>query len=314
MLTTGRLVYHFHTRTKTGRSRPLVEAAPDAFVQMSEVDAERLGIAEGDLVRVTSRRGSLDAPARLGGMQPAEIFVPFHYGYWDEPGRTRAANELTLYGWDPVSKQPHFKYAAVKLEKVETPSRQPADTGSSSEHGLVGSILGTVGAVAHEAMQFAKRAGPPRAHLADYIGLLHESETRLARAFEQARSNHADVPDMHAECTLFAGWSRTGALSLEPFIAKYGERQEGEPERLDEILVRKRASTGFNLVRDLHDLWLLGNESLISIRVLQQAAQALRDKDLERVLATSEETNQRQLNWLQKRLDQAAPQALVVPS
>lgn len=314
MLTTGRVVYHFHTRTKTGRSRPLVEAAPDAFIQMAEIDAQRLGIRDGDLVRVTSRRGSAEAPARIGGMQPVEVFMPFHYGYWDEPGRKRAAKELTIYSWDPVSKQPHYKYAAVKLEKVARPSRQPSDAGSSTEHGVVASLVGAVGTVAHEAMQYAKRGGPARAHIADYIGLLHASETRLVRAFEQVRSNHAGVPDIYAECTLFAEWSRAGAQNLEGFIAKYGERQEGEPERLDEALIRKRNSTGFNLVRDLHDLWLLANESLISIRVLQQAAQALRDKDLERVLSEIEEKNDKQLNWLKKRLDQAAPQALVVPS
>jgi len=67
-------------------------------------------------------------------------------------------------------------------------------------------------------------------------------------------------------------------------------------------------------VRDLHDLWLLVNESLISIRVLTQSAQALRDKKLEGVLAAMEETNRRELEWLKKRLDQAAPQALTVPS
>jgi ferredoxin-nitrate reductase len=117
-LTTGRVVYHFHTRTKTGRSRALNAAAPDAFVELSPADAARLGITAGDLVRVESRRGHLEAPARLGGIRDGLVFVPFHYGYWDEPGRRRAANEITLSEWDPVSKQPHFKYAAVRISKV----------------------------------------------------------------------------------------------------------------------------------------------------------------------------------------------------
>jgi predicted molibdopterin-dependent oxidoreductase YjgC len=85
MLTTGRVVHHFHTRTKTGRSRALVEAAPDAFVQIAESDARLLGIGEGELVRVTSRRGSAEAPARIGGMQPVEVFMPFHYGTGTSP-------------------------------------------------------------------------------------------------------------------------------------------------------------------------------------------------------------------------------------
>jgi ferredoxin-nitrate reductase len=118
LLTTGRVVYHWHTRTKTGRVPELQEAAPDAFVQISEEDARKHSITEGDMVEVASRRGAVRAPARIGDIEPGMVFIPFHYGYWDEPGRKRAANELTMTGWDPVSKQPHFKYAAVNIRKV----------------------------------------------------------------------------------------------------------------------------------------------------------------------------------------------------
>jgi anaerobic selenocysteine-containing dehydrogenase len=118
MLTTGRVVYHFHTRTKTGRSKELCEAAPDAYVQLSVEDAAQYNIHEGDLVEVVSRRGAVIVPAKVGGIIPGHVFVPFHYGYWDERNRPRAANELTLSEWDPVSKQPHFKYAAVQLKKI----------------------------------------------------------------------------------------------------------------------------------------------------------------------------------------------------
>lgn len=120
MLTTGRLVYHFHTRTKTARSPALNTAAPDAFVQLSAEDAKQYGINEGELVEVTSRRGTVTEPARIGGIIPGHVFIPFHYGYWDEPGRARAANELTITEWDPVSKQPHFKYTAVRIRKVSS--------------------------------------------------------------------------------------------------------------------------------------------------------------------------------------------------
>jgi len=119
MLTTGRLVYHFHTRTKTGRSKALNDAAPDAFVQMSETDASRHGFAEGDMVEVISRRGKTIQPVKIGGIPPGELFIPFHYGYWDDPDRTRAANELTITEWDPISKQPHFKYTAAKVIQHE---------------------------------------------------------------------------------------------------------------------------------------------------------------------------------------------------
>jgi anaerobic selenocysteine-containing dehydrogenase len=63
-------------------------------------------------------------PARLGELREGVVFIPFHYGYWDvgdDPGpdgRPRAANELTMTIWDPASKQPQLKTAAVKLEKI----------------------------------------------------------------------------------------------------------------------------------------------------------------------------------------------------
>jgi ferredoxin-nitrate reductase len=117
----------------------------------------------------------------------------------------------------------------------------------------------------------------------------------------------------HDQCALFAAWSKEAAEGLERFNQRYGERNEGEPKRLDKALFRKRRSSGFNLVRDLHDLWLLVNESVISITILLQAAQALRDREFELVLREIEEKNARQRSWLMTRLKQAAPQALVVP-
>jgi ferredoxin-nitrate reductase len=119
-LTTGRLVYHFHTRTKTGRSEALQKAAPNMFIQISEADANEYALSEGDVIKVQSRSGHVEGPVRIGGIAPGLVFIPFHYGYWDHIERFRAANELTKTSWDPVSKQPHFKYAAVRIEKVET--------------------------------------------------------------------------------------------------------------------------------------------------------------------------------------------------
>jgi hypothetical protein len=71
---------------------------------------------------------------------------------------------------------------------------------------------------------------------------------------------------------------------LTPFVSKYGERQEGEPNRLDKALLIQRKRGGFDMLRDLHDLWLLVNESMMSLNVLEQAARALRDQQLLDVL------------------------------
>ncbi|MFG2985824.1 molybdopterin oxidoreductase family protein [Streptomyces sp. NPDC048258] len=126
-LTTGRTIYHFHTRTKTGRVPQLAAAAPDVWVEIAASDAAGLGLAEGDLVEVTTRCGALRGRLRIGSIRPGVLFVPFHYGYWDTPAGNapapgavgRAANELIATVWDPVSKQPQFKTAAAALTLVE---------------------------------------------------------------------------------------------------------------------------------------------------------------------------------------------------
>jgi ferredoxin-nitrate reductase len=138
---TGRTLYHFHTRTKTARAPQLDDAAPEVWVEMHPSDAERLGVGEGDVVRVESPRGRLEARARISGIRRGVVFAPFHYGYFDRrggegpDGQARAANELTVTQWDPVSKQPLFKVAACRVTKLAdadgTPSAAPTTTASA---------------------------------------------------------------------------------------------------------------------------------------------------------------------------------------
>ncbi|WP_217914539.1 molybdopterin oxidoreductase family protein [Miltoncostaea marina] len=157
VLTTGRTVYHFHTRTKTGRASQLAAAAPDVWVELNAADAAALGASEGDRMRVESPRGAIEAPARISGVRPGVVFVPFHYGYWDAgdaagpgAGAGRAANELTITAWDPVSKQPAFKVAAVRVTRLgagDGPSPAPT-TGASAPAAGVAAPATTGGAAA----------------------------------------------------------------------------------------------------------------------------------------------------------------------
>jgi anaerobic selenocysteine-containing dehydrogenase len=145
LYTTGRTVYHFHTRTKTGRSVDLNRAAPDAWVELSAADAAARGIEEGDWVRVASPRGAIEVRARVGNVMDGAVFAPFHYGHWEpgpdlggghEDAGRRLANELTMTVWDPVSKQPTFKTAAcqvVRLRAGDGPSPAPTTTASAPD-------------------------------------------------------------------------------------------------------------------------------------------------------------------------------------
>jgi ferredoxin-nitrate reductase len=117
VVTTGRLYAHWHTLTRTAKAAKLVHREPGPFVEVNPADAERLGLDEGALVQVSSRRGTVQLPARLrDGVPPGMVFVPFHWG--DLFGEGNAANYLTISAIGRVAKQPELKFCAVSLEKV----------------------------------------------------------------------------------------------------------------------------------------------------------------------------------------------------
>ncbi|MGY1602090.1 molybdopterin oxidoreductase family protein [Geodermatophilus sp. SYSU D00815] len=155
-LITGRTLYHFHTRTKTGRAPQLRDAAPEVWVEMAASDAADRDLHEGDLLEVATPRGRVTARLRISGIRAGVLFLPFHYGYWDDGGgdHDRAANELTITDWDPVSKQPIFKTAAARAALVERtagePSAAPTTTASRPVRGTVPPTVGGEAALATE--------------------------------------------------------------------------------------------------------------------------------------------------------------------
>jgi anaerobic selenocysteine-containing dehydrogenase len=164
VLITGRTIYHFHTRTKTGRVPQLRAAAPEVWVECSAGDADRLGISEGDLAEVATPRGTIRARARVTGIREGVVFVPFHYGYWDAPGAApaRAANELTITEWDPVSKQPLVKSGAARLTRLAgADGPAPAPTTGASRPVTAG-VPATRGGAAAEGLGDAVRSGGKR--------------------------------------------------------------------------------------------------------------------------------------------------------
>jgi assimilatory nitrate reductase catalytic subunit len=111
-LTTGRLLAHYQSGTQTRRVPALLKAAPHPFVQVHPSVADTFGIAHGDCVQVTTRRGTAQLVAHLSGaVRMDTLFVPFHY-----PGTGRV-NLLTNPALDPVSRMPEFKVCAARLEK-----------------------------------------------------------------------------------------------------------------------------------------------------------------------------------------------------
>ncbi|MHB8174060.1 MAG: molybdopterin oxidoreductase family protein, partial [Nitrospirota bacterium] len=112
LLTTGRILQHYHTGTMTRRVGGLNHIVPEAFVEINPGDAERLKVEEGDFLIVASRRGEIKIKARVTGrVSKGLVFIPFHFA-------EASANVLTASHVDPLAKIPEFKVSAVKIAKA----------------------------------------------------------------------------------------------------------------------------------------------------------------------------------------------------
>ncbi len=113
MMTTGRMFAHFHTGTMTRVSNSLDTEQKTGYVDINPADAEKLNIASGDMVLLTSRRGEIEAPAQItDSVPPNNVFLPIHFG--ENPTNTLTSSTA----FDPIAKIPEFKVGAVKIEKL----------------------------------------------------------------------------------------------------------------------------------------------------------------------------------------------------
>jgi len=113
ILTTGRMLFHFHTGTMTRQSEGLNQVCPAPYIEINTEDALTLSLQAGDRVRVTSRRGSLELEAKVTErISRGIVFIPFHF-------KEAAANLLTIGSYDPVAKIPEYKVCAVRIEPID---------------------------------------------------------------------------------------------------------------------------------------------------------------------------------------------------
>jgi formate dehydrogenase (coenzyme F420) alpha subunit len=108
---TGRLIFHYHTRTQTDRAAMLHYEVPESYVQINTLDARQLGVKEGEKIKITSRRGETITKARVtDDVAPKVLYMTMHFN--------DGVNNLTNTALDPLSKMPELKHCAVKVEKV----------------------------------------------------------------------------------------------------------------------------------------------------------------------------------------------------
>lgn len=112
ILSTGRILYHYNACAMTSRTEGLNEIANSSFIEINTVDAEKLGIADGDRVKVASRRAEIESTARVSDKtRPGATWMPFHF----QDGNS---NWLTIAALDSIAKAPEYKVCAVKVTKA----------------------------------------------------------------------------------------------------------------------------------------------------------------------------------------------------
>ncbi len=112
ILTTGRLLEHFHTGTMSRNSRILDEIVPEGYVELNPNEASNYNIADGEVISVSTRRGSIRIKAKISEKPKAGVvFMPFHFF-------ETCANVLTIDALDPVCKIPEYKVCSCKIEKI----------------------------------------------------------------------------------------------------------------------------------------------------------------------------------------------------
>jgi assimilatory nitrate reductase catalytic subunit len=213
-LTTGRLRDQWHGMSRTGTVARLFGQVGEPSIELHAQDMARLKLAEGDLVHVTSRRGSIVLPARASAeMAPAQAFIAMHWGEEHLGGRGTngvagaGVNALTSPAFCPSSKQPELKHAAVRILKAELPWR----------------LLAMAWLPEAEALNARERLRPLMAQFA-YATAVPFGRDRCGVMF-RAAAYEAAAPSLLAELSALLGLDGSGVL-------RYDDTRRGQQRRM----------------------------------------------------------------------------------
>ncbi|KAL2837336.1 hypothetical protein BJY01DRAFT_258393 [Aspergillus pseudoustus] len=311
LLATGRHVFHFHTRTKTGRSKRLQKADPDASVVICQEDADSLGVSEGEMVLVRSRRGQVELAVQIDAINQGHVFIPFHFGYFDsKDGRARAANELTTEQWDPVSKQPLFKSGAVRIEKCVQKEVQAKEQQTVAIKGIEDKKV--------DASDKGKDDGKERVRwLEMWLGATHEALEMLNEIYKDLIPRLVHDIEIQAGLEVMRRITKDVIDKLNPVVQRYHE------SRMYGRKVCERLRTSLFPMEDTHNPYcaLITLQSLgmfLSyieghLLALSPSSQALWDEEFVSAVNFAQTNVQRQKAWVSQHIKVKSPQTLLVP-
>ncbi|KAI9151419.1 Nitrate reductase [Paramyrothecium foliicola] len=311
-LSTGRNVHHFHTRTKTGRTA-LQKKSPEPDVRITQKDADKVGVKDGEMVVVRSRRGAAEMKVRVGGIREGQAFIPFHFGNWDSPnGRATAANELTMIQWDAISKQPTFKSGAIRIEKtpngpgphikerqavaIQRASQKSADA-TTSDFGLKNR----------------------ERQLELWLGETYEAVVQLIEIYEKVIPKLIQDVEVNSGLKVLQHMAENARAHLERPVKKYGENRQRGTHRahvLREALFppEDEPKSPYEVLETLQGLHLYLSHIEGGLSVLVPASQASWDADFEAAVRAASHAVHRMQSWTDQQMRVRSPQTLLVPA
>lgn len=344
-LSTGRKVHHFHTRTKTGRTA-LQKACPEPEVRVSKKDAAKAGVSDGEMVIVRSECGAVELRCSVGDIADGQVFIPFHFGYWDsKDGRARAANELTFGQslpfsplflvsshhmqltslpptdrWDPISKQPLFKSGSVRLEKLPPPSSpsSPPKVHIPEPH---------TAAVSSTARKSASTTTTPsdlslnrQRHLELWLSETYETLVQLLAIYDSLIPSLISDLEVEAGLRVMHRIAEAMCSALTPLVDKYGtqeNRQRGD--RRAHVLRRAvfpgedEPRSAYEVLETLQGLSVYLAHVRVGITALMPAAQAMWDGEFVGAVERAMGGLGRMESWVSHQVKVRSPQTLLVP-
>ncbi|KAF2856852.1 nitrate reductase [Plenodomus tracheiphilus IPT5] len=311
-LSTGRRVHHFHTRTKTGRT-PLQNTCPSPEIEISTEDARTFGVEDGEEVLVESVRGKVQLPVRVGGIEPCQTFIPFHFGYFDSTdGKARAANELTTAKWDPISKQPMFKGGAIKITKL------PKTTGEVQIHAPEQQSAAIARAERKPSASKVASDAPRRRGMERWLGELEQCSSLLLNIFTDIIERNNRDPDVQNGLRIMHDFGTRMYERIKPMAEKYQDDKDWGKRRahtLAETLFFKddQIESSYLMLETLQSLHVYLSYIKGNLRGMYPAAQALWDPEFIACVQECSKDVARMEEWVLQQLQLKAPQTLVVP-
>ncbi|KAI9370266.1 hypothetical protein BJX61DRAFT_549084 [Aspergillus egyptiacus] len=318
VLATGRNVFHFHTRTKTGRSKRLQAADPDPSVIICQEDADELGVTNGETVIVRSRRGQVELQVKIDEIIKGHVFIPFHFGYWDsKDGRARAANELTTEQWDPVSKQPQFKSGAVRIEKcVQKAGGDAAPHAPEKQTSTIASVT-TTKPNAHETK---KEPSEQRIRWLElWLGATHEALEMLVSIYSDLIPKLVHDLEVQSGLEVMRRLTADTITTLTPIIHRYHEsrlygRNVGQHLRKALFPMVEEGEEAYSALIALQSLEMFLTYIEGHLTALAPASQALWDGEFVDAVAFAQREVGRQKAWVTQHVKVRSPQTLLVPA